>query len=350
MSTLRSLLSSLSVLFLLFAASPTYAQESVKLEPAIIEEKVDAGSVLSPKIRITNDSAETRTYYLLVRDIKDMVNNEPVFAEPGEAIETGVSSWIKLPVSSLTLKAGEQKEIQLTVSIPKDAYPGSHFGGVFASLQPTKLHQTGAGVGFQVGSILIYRLGGDADTTARIREFKVDRNIYRLPEVNFSLKIENQGNVLIRPRGPVEIQNMFGKTVATLVMNNDNLSVYPKKEREFTANWTSSNLAFGRYQAVASMGYGEDAHKTITAVVSFWILPYHIILPVVIGIILLFVLVFGLMRWYVYHRLAQLNGGAPVARRSGHTDLSFSRLMLLTFGMLVLVLLLLAALILFFGG
>jgi hypothetical protein len=326
-----------------------FAQETVKIEPAIIEERVDPGQVFRSSLRVTNDSPETRTYFLLTRDISDMVGNRPVFAEPGEILETGVSAWVKLSAQSVTLKPGELKEVPFTVTVPKDAFPGSHLGGVFLSLQSNRPSETGAGIGYQIGSILIFRLSGNADEAARIREFKVDRNIYSRPEVNFSIKVENQGNVLVRPRGPIEIQNMFGKVVGKLTMNDEALSVFPGKDRGFSVTWNSDEFAFGRYQAVVSLVYGEDVRKTISSAVSFWVLPFDIIIPVVVGILIGFLIVFVLLRWYVRRKVTQLQGGA-VRRAPSRSDLSFSRLLMLTFLMLGFVLVLLVLLAIFFGS
>jgi hypothetical protein len=348
MQTLRRFVGVLALVALLLP-SASFAQEAVRIEPAIVEERVDPGQVFRSQLRVSNNSSETRTYSLLVRDISDMVGNVPVFASPGEVLETGVSAWVKLSVPSVTVKPGEQREIPYTVTVPKDAFPGSHLGGVFLALQSNRPSETGAGVGYQVGSILIFRLSGNADETARIREFKVDRNIYSRPEVNFSIKVENQGNVLVRPRGPIEIQNMFGKVAGKLTMNDEALSVFPGRDRDFSVMWKSDELAFGRYQAVVSLAYGEDTRKTISSAVSFWVLPFDIIIPVVGGILLGFLIVFVLLRWYVRRKVSQLQGGA-VRRAPSRSDLSFSRLLLLTFLMLGFVLVLLVLLALFFGS
>jgi hypothetical protein len=81
------------------------------------------------------------------------------------------------------------------------------------------MRTTGAAVGYDVANIVSIRVAGDVSEGAEIRQFSTDQFVYGSTDVNFTLRIENLGNVLVRPSGPLEITNMFGKTVATLVFN-----------------------------------------------------------------------------------------------------------------------------------
>jgi len=131
--------------------------------------------------------------------------------EEGEETGFEITAWIKIPTDPITIAAGETKEIPFSIEVPSGAAPGGHFGGIFLSLTPERPKETGVGVGFQVGTIINLRISGDVFEEARIREFRTDRAMYSTPDVTFITRVENVGNVLIRPRGPLEITDFFWK-------------------------------------------------------------------------------------------------------------------------------------------
>jgi len=329
---------------------------SVKLQPAIIEERVDPGKILPETIRVTNPDPVPQTLYLFAQDIQGMnPDGQPVFLATGAESPYGLSSWLSLTASSLTLGPGETREVPFKINVPQSAAPGGHFGAIFVSAQSPKPQKTGSAVSYQVGTIISLRVSGEALEEARIREFRSDRSIYGSPNAKFTVRVENLGNVLVKPRGPLEITNMLGKKVATLRVNNDGAGIFPKSERQFEAAWENSGLSFGRYQAVVSLVYGDDVQKTISATVSFWVLPVVPIVSVLLGIAVLIGAVLLLMRWYVRKKMRELGvlpGAAPVgaeARTLPAEKLPFSRLMFVTVALIALALVFLVAIFFLFS-
>lgn len=254
----------------------------IGITPATIEGGATPGEVQTHAVGITNLSKSTQTYYLYKRDIIGVEpGGVPVFADENQE-KTGfeLSEWVSLDVEELTLNPGEEKQVQITITVPESATPGSHFGGVFVSMQPPRLRQTGAAVGYEVANIISIRVAGDAVENAQIRSFSTDNFIYGKSVVDFTARIENKGTVLVRPIGPLEIYNMFGKRVAIMTLNESKKGVFPKAEEQFVMTWESEGPGFGRYQAILSMVYGDqDRQSTISSTASFWILPMNIILP-----------------------------------------------------------------------
>ena len=166
---------------------------------------------------------------------------------------------------------------------------------------------TGIGIGYQVATIISLRVAGDIAEEAGLREFRTDKKIYGKPEVNFITKIENLGNVIIKPRGPVEITNMFGKKVATLKMNESAAAILPMEVRRFEILWQDNGLALGKYEAVMSLGYGEDGRKTISAALSFWVLPGKFVGFSLGGIALFFLLIVVAVKLYVRRKLRRFS-------------------------------------------
>lgn len=283
----------------------------IGLSPAVIEENVDPGQTKRYTVTVSNLSDNEQLYYIYTRDIVDVKSGGvPVYAD--EALEkTGyeISDWVVLDVSEVTVPAGGQVPVSFFINVPDTATPGSHFGAVFLSVDPPKLRSTGAAVGYQVANIISLRVAGEADEAAEIRQFSTDRYLYGSTNVNFSLKIENKGNVLIRPSGPLEITNMFGKRVALLTFNDSAAGIFPKTTREYDFSWEDEGTGFGRYVARVSPVYGDDGRNTITNTVSFWVLPMNIIGPAVGALVLILGIVYVGIRLYVRRTVAMMSGG-----------------------------------------
>lgn len=290
----------------------------IRVSPAIIEDRIEPGSALPGTIHVTNLESTTRTFYVLIRNIKSLgPDGQPIFAQENEPTGFELSDWIKVSKSEITLPSGGEGEVPYSIDVPANASPGGHFGGIFLSAEPPKQRTTGAGVGYQVGTIINLRIGGNIVEDAQIREFSTDKLLYSGANVSFTVEVENQGNVLVRPRGPIDITDMFGKKVETIRINDDGGAILPNSRRQFSATWEGDGLSFGRYQAIVGLVYGEDGRKTISAATSFWVLPLRIILPVGGGVLLFILLMYAIMRWYLRRRIEDMYHHSRQLSRTG---------------------------------
>lgn len=340
-------------LFISFISAQTvFAQGAgIGLSPAVVEDSMNPGSTKTFSIEISNLSSSRQTYYLFTRDIVSVdAGGAPIFAD--EDIEkTGyeLSEWLSLSTAEVTLEPGQKTPVEVTVAAPDDATPGSHFGGMFVSMEPPRMRSTGAAVGYEVANIFSIRIAGDAVENAQIRAFATDNFIYGKPKVTFHARIENKGTVLVRPVGPLEIHNMFGKRVAMLTFNESKAGVFPLLTRDFSITWTDENPGFGRYQAVLSLVYGEQGRlSTISSTASFWILPMNIIAPALGVLAFILLTVFIVMRLYIKRTLRLASAGSRrIVRRRRNGGLS--ALLLITIVMLAVTALFLIILLVLFA-
>ncbi len=292
------------------AARAQQPTAGLQVRPAVFEEKADPGQSFSFIFRATNIGNESRQFYAVRQDIKGLLaSGEPVFADFGEETIYGMSDWIEISPEPIIIGAGETKEIPFSVKVPQNASPGTHLAGVFLSSEPeTRLKEIGSLIGYRVGALVNMRISGEILEEGQIREFSVEKAIYYSgrPEVKFASRVENLGNVFIKPRGPIDIINVFGKKVATLRMNDAAAAVFPKDIRRFETVWQKDGLAFGRYQAVMSLLYGDEQKKTISATVSFWVLPLNVILPICAGLLALILGIHFGLRLYVKRKIRQV--------------------------------------------
>jgi len=335
----------------LFQVQQAGAQSGISISPALIEETLDPGFEKEYTIDVKNLRDSSQTFFITTRNISDVkAGGVPVFAQENDEI-TGLelADWIELSETEIILEAGQERSISFVMRVPNNASPGSHFGGVFLSVDAPELDRSGAGVGYQVANIISIRVSGDVNESATIRQFSTDKFLYGTQNIDFNVRVENTGNVLIRPSGPLGIYNMLGQQVDQITFNEDQAGVFPERVREFSFNWEGEGVGFGRYEAIVSAVYGDEgAKKTISSTVSFWVLPMNIIGPALGVLAVLLLIVFVVVRLYISRTVAQLSSGRTRVVRSRRRS-GPSPVLLLTVVMLVVTALFLIVLLALFA-
>ena len=299
-------------LFLIFFFSHglmVQAQSSVgiSLHPATIEETMNLGQSKKFTITVNNLSDQDQSYYLYKRDIVGASDSGvPIFAEENiDRTEFGASLWVVFETVTIDIPAHGNTSFSFTITVPNDASTGTHFAGIFVSRQSQKLQQSGVAVGYDVANIISIRVAGEVEEKATIRHFSTDNYIYDTPEVTFNIKIENNGNTLLRPTGPLIINNMFGKQVGMVIFNSSLAGIFPGSTREFEVNWVKEDLGLGSYEAIISFSFGEDGYKqTISNSVTFLVLPMNIIIPVLSFLLMLLIVTYFIIKNYTDRELA----------------------------------------------
>ncbi len=336
-----------------FSVADAQSPEGIEITPAVIEDRVNPGETYRFAIKVTNLSNIEKTLYLGAQDISGLDDRGvPLFAEEGQPTEYELSSWVKLPQDSVVIGPNETRSIPYVINVPAGASPGAHFGGVFLDVRPPKLRSIGAAVGMRTGSIINLRIAGDVQEDARIREFSTEKIVYNEPTIDFSTKIDNLGNVLLRPHGLIEISDMFGRQVGSVRVNETGSALFPKGDRNYVTTWEYDKFAFGRYQALVSMVYGDDSRKTLSATTSFWILPLKPILIALSSLLAFVLLLYGWMRLYINKKLREM-GVNPSKRADTYYvkkyNKSASRLMMILIAVFIFSVLFLFALFLLFA-
>lgn len=284
--------------------------DTVSTRPSIIEEVVETGDVKNFTITVTNQSERTETFYPVVENMLGISDQgAPRFTLEDQGF--GLSEWVSIHQDSITLASGESGEFSFTISVPNEAGPQGYYGAFFVMRQAPDQRKTGSAVDFKIGTILNFRIQGDAYEEAFIREFAVGKNIYSNKEkVEFKVVVENMGNVLARPRGTINLINMFGDQVAQIPVNHPQPGgVFPGDYRTFKVEWESEGFNLGRVNAELDLTYGETGVRTISDKTSFWVLPLRVLLTVAVGLIFFIGIIFVLVRMYIKRQIKAVTGG-----------------------------------------
>lgn len=296
-------------LLLLFAGFPGLAGAQglgVKISPVKIEDIVEPGKTYKYQVKLANPSNLPIILYAGLKDFKAKgEGGDAVLIAPGSEEGSFLTSWIDISEEGIDFAPNEERIIDFYVNVPAETGPGGYYGGVFFGTKAPKLNldseDKGAGMAIaqQTGTLLLFQVKGDVAEDASIREFNTDKEVYNTPfEVNFLTRIENRGNVHVKPAGQINISNMFGQEAAVMIVNEGGGNVLPGQIRAFKNSW-ADEFGFGRYKAVIGLSYGTavdlggQGRQTLYTEKYFWIMPWKIILPIfaaIIGIFLVFAL------------------------------------------------------------
>lgn len=289
-------------LLLIFIAALVWPQQSlaqpaefreISISPFLQELEVPKGGTINAAIELYNNSERDITVFLSTRDFLPGDRGEPQFIPDDEYndITFSLAAWIELESGNqVTLTPGEMKQIRYSVNPPENAEQGTHYGAILFSLTdgPTL---SGVGITQSVGTIIIVGYG-EARSQGELQFTAAPKVVWWNSKIEFTATFNNTGRVHVKPKGEVRIKNIFGRVVATPVINRDAANVLPQSDRTFISDWFPSRLAFGPYFAESTVTYGKERlearEKTI-----IWILPVYTLIALGVTITILL--------WFVVH-------------------------------------------------
>ncbi len=303
------------------------AQEvGIKITPALLEDLVEPGQIIKGYLKVTNLSDTPRKMYPFLKDFTvDGEKGNVNLHEPGVESGSFLASWIDINTEGFDFKPRQEMMIPYVITVPENTGPGGYYGAIVFGPRPEDVNieseDKGAGMSIvhQVSTLILFQVKGDAYEYAQVREFLTDKESYSTPfEVKFSTKIENLGNVHVKPQGSIVIENMFGKEIENIVFNDAGSNVMPESLRSLDNYW-KSDMGFGRYKAVLGLTYGTSAKnggegmKSLYGEKYFWIIPWKIVGPVVGIFFVVFVLFVLFVKIYKNKAVKRAMGKAGIA-------------------------------------
>lgn len=289
---------------------------TVTLVPPTLEFTAEPGETLHSEVKLFNESTEPLTLYPSTANFtaKDEAGT-PNF-DPQEA-QVDLAAWVSVDRPSYTIPVGEKITVPVTIAVPANADPGGHYAALFFGNAPPGTAVSGIAVSSKIGALVILRVEGQVVERAVVRDFMLHdgRTALTQPPVQFDVRIQNTGNVHIRPTGTITVHNMFGGQTTVLTLNSAQGAILPNSSRLFTAAWQKAsaappsgnffqqvasqwrNFALGSYTATIDGTYGTSA-QPLTATIHFSIFPWQLLLTLlVIIIVLIILLVIGIRRY-----------------------------------------------------
>lgn len=273
-----------------------------------------------PVISITGDPGQTVEATISLRDVSTtdlyitgQVNDFEANGEDGtpkvilddKTTPYSFKSWVKT-IDPLTLKPKQIKTIKVSISIPANASPGGYYGIVRFTGVPPELKGSGVSLNASLGSLIFLKVNGQAKEELTLTEFSANTgggasSLLEGAPLNFVQRVKNTGNTFEQPVGLVTVKDMFGKTVATLPINEEKRLILSDSTRKFEQKLDSSvigdKVLFGKYTAELVMTYGTS-NTEIKKEITIWIIPYKLIGGAIIALIIVFFVLRFLIRRY----------------------------------------------------
>jgi hypothetical protein len=195
-------------------------------------------------------------------------------------------------IDDFTLKPKEQKDIKVTITIPKDAAGGGYFGAVRFAPSSTNSNRQ-VSLSASVGSLLLVTVPGDITEQMSVAGFNVGKGdkagtfFTNSKGLNSFTRLQNSGNVQEYPFGKITLKKS-GKVLATVEINNATPrgAVLPDSIRKFVTSIDGKANSFGKYTLEGNFGYGAKG-QLLSAKTSFYVVP----VPFIIGAIVLIALI-----------------------------------------------------------
>lgn len=300
MNRLVFLLVFLSLFFVLPAGATTIISPLVEIE-------ADPGQTQTGVVKIFN---ETDQDLFLTASIEDF---SPV-VEAGQAVYQGTDpkseqlEWFELAQDEIVLLPRQVIIVPFTITVPQTATPGGYYAAIlWQSETKAVVDQPNVGVNSKVGTLVLLKVNGEVLEAGEIVDFQtqpVANYFFELP-INFTVRFVNSGNIHLRPTGQVELAGPFGQSI-DLPINLNHRNVLPASSRRFEVVWGQSkagnflvdfwqglkseitNFAIGPYSASASLTYGTANQQVVSLPITFWLVPYRLLIVFVLGLIILF--------------------------------------------------------------
>jgi hypothetical protein len=161
------------------------------------------------------------------------VGNDPQILDKIALLDNGQE------VNSLTISPKSKKQLDLTVSVPKDEPPDDYyFSVIFLADSPDQQQISGSSGSNAIGGIamnVLLSIGPKGKTSGQIEEFSTPLFADKGP-VPFTVKIKNTSSHFIAPQAQIIITNMFGQKIGKIdllplnILANSSRSL-PSKEQ-----------------------------------------------------------------------------------------------------------------------
>lgn len=311
LSTALALLVLGSVFAPVAQAATEGSSQALEISPPVVNLSGDPGETVKTQISIRN----VATVPLVVKSqVNDFVASgedgiPKLLLEEGEESPYSMKSWFSA-LNQLNLQPKKIENLTISIAIPKNAAPGGYFSTIRFTATAPGVEGNGVALSASLGALVLMRVNGDAKENLSIAEFNtIDSDnktawLFESIPVNFLLRTKNDGNLHEQPVGQATIKDMFGNTIGLVNINLERKNVLPGSTRRFEAPLDKAvigdRMLFGRYTADLIVTYGTNGKK-VASHISFWVLPWKLILIVIIVLIGGFFLIrFGLRRYNEY--------------------------------------------------
>lgn len=294
----------LTIPLALFFGLIPYSVLALTISPPTLEIELEPSQEVRAIIKVFNETERDLTLINSVEAFQSQgEEGQPKFIPPEE--KNQFLNWFEISAPELILKSGQIALVPFTIKIPKEVVPGGYYAAILWQEAAGKVVDSGIGISSKVGTLVLLKIKGEIIENSELLEFKVKIfKKFSLP-IDFLIRLQNLGNIHLKPQGEITIKNFLNQPVKILEINSTGRAVLPQSIRKFQITWGQlqvskfftnliqefNYLIPGKYLAELNLETGIDQKQKFTAAQSFWLIPYRLIFSLIILIIIFWSLI-----------------------------------------------------------
>lgn len=331
--------------------NPVFAQQvsedmGITISPVKYEFSGAPGEVIKAEVKFFNVTRTRKDLYLRTLNFEPIGETGfPAFMEKDDLpFVASLKQWIVLENDQVQVDPVEPDRsipaiVKFRIEIPENAAAGGHYAGIIQSQkepgEETEIIGSGMVISPESACLIILNVDGDVVRRGSSEQFyvtdpfsnnKKPMKLFEYPPVLFMARIRNDGNTHFKPQGNIFLYR-GDKQIATIRINEDEGNILKDSIRLFeediwgspedtfisrvevlddegkvvrdddgniatkiNLNWNRlTNIAFGKYEAKLAVVFdGENGKEVIKDSVTFWIIPWKLLL-VLLAIIMILV-------------------------------------------------------------
>ncbi len=238
---------------------------SISVSPSIFELKIPPGKTFTDSIRVVNVTEVTTDIVVYLSDFGLSENGKIRFYDAGTA-QYSLKDYVRINPTSFTLEPGEEKWVRFSLKMPAGQV-GESQGILFFQTVPRKVKSpagrqvlVAARIGSTIYAAMKPTINASADIiNVLIRQTGDDRIL------EYAAIVHNTGNVHIRPKGKLVLQDSAGTKTSIPNINEKNSSILRDSVRLYEGT-LQGNFPEGIYRASLELDFGSEAREVEKAV------------------------------------------------------------------------------------
>lgn len=276
------------------------------VSPAIIDLVGQNDTVLESVFDVVNTSSEEQMYYFRVSSfVPDSTTGAPSFSSSALYLES-FPSWITLSSQSLRVPSRSRASVPFSVAIPAGIPSESAYAAIIVSRSPADVasNASGASVEASTAVLLFLNIDGEGLSKIEVVDIRPPQSSGFLPYLSgtFDVQVQNQGELYGLLEGEILLQDIAGRTVRSLTLNEAKERLLPGATKTWSASLGDSAPGFlGAAQRewqdfiIGPVKVDVRLHNQELEIAQkqmrLWIIPWHLGIMVAggVGIVLLVV-------------------------------------------------------------
>ncbi|ROS23156.1 WxL protein peptidoglycan domain-containing protein [Cellulomonas sp. PhB150] len=249
--------------------------------------EVEPGDTIDDAVVVTNMTAAPLTLAVYAADAFTTSSGQLDLLPAGEP-SSDVGAWVRLEKDEVTLDAGEVATVPFTVTVPDDATPGDHSGGIVTSFRSTQGGSTVA-LDSRLGSRMHVRVAGELAPAVDAADVRVDYhpswNPFAAGSATVTYVLRNTGNTRAAATDSASVAGPLGLLAAgSAQQDTPELTARSEIERqiEVAGVWPTFRLSASVEVLPESVGVGGATLPTLTVEGSAWAVPWSLLVLVVL--------------------------------------------------------------------